>query len=228
MVIFAATDHDRREESLRFAEKIKIPSTNVFLLNFPDGRLSKCVDDIRAIQRCFAMSIKPDLVITHRFDNHPDHRTLHVVSREVFGRNGVSIFNFHIPQPFPTHFHPTFWIRVSDEAALRKVTELYGIYESENWKDYFDQERAIGLMRDAGIAAGSTYGEAFEAAEAYLTIDSRCCGIRLARNSRRLDQAEKCFPLVIENNIRVVLEPCNRVCGALTIARNSARFDGEK
>jgi hypothetical protein len=228
LVVVAAEDPVRRQESRRAAEVLGLPPERVFLFDFPDGGLSHHDGLVRRLLRLFAEVVSPDLVLTHKEDAHPDHTVLCGLVRQVFARHGASILHFRIPQPVYSPWHPVVWFRVAPEAARLKLGELFAAYPTENWKDYFDPVMNEGILAEAGHAAGSRSAEPFEAARVVLSPCPCGCGVlALARHPGRSPAGGSdgqggaaALPLT---PTRLVLAPCPCGCGAVAVARSAAR-----
>jgi LmbE family N-acetylglucosaminyl deacetylase len=189
VALLAADNPTRRAETMRTVEILGIPSEHVFQFDFPDGDLVNHFASIRRLLRIFAERVNPDLVITHKADDHPDHSVAYTLTRQVFGRGGTSLLYFRIPQPTYSPWHPTVFIRVSEESAQLKLDKLLAAYPTESWKDYFDPVRHAGILAEAGHNAGSRYAEPFETTQVNLTVCHEVRGsIVLARNPARYSE----------------------------------------
>ena len=234
LVVLAAEHPVRRQETQRAASLLGIPSERVFLFELPDGGLAHHDTEVFRYLRLFADLLSPDMVFSHKRDDHSDHCVIYAAVRGVFGRNGVSLAHFRIPQPTHSEWNPNLFVRVPEGSVRVKLGPLYAQYRTENGKDYFAVDRNKGILLDVGVIAGSTYAEAFEATHlALTTCRCGCAALVVAPNPARRTANRKNargngkegleihgVPMHIE---RVVLEPCTCGCNALAIARNSRR-----
>lgn len=242
LVVLAADNPTRKKESEQALQFFNIPNERAFFLNFSDGRLKYHELEIFTVLGVFADIIMPDLVITHKIDDNDDHALAARLCRRVFWRNGTSLIHqtslihFRIPQPMHSRWEPKVFFRVSEETARRKVNELFDVYKTENWKDYFRKEMNIGIMQEAGNMAGNAWAEPYEATAVY--FEPSPCGLAVARtpargcaaniwdfskgDSYQLDD----IPIQLASACHIsklVLEACPCGCGRVRIGRNIKR-----
>ncbi len=224
LVVIAADNPQRRRESLHAAKVLNLPPDHLFQFDFPDGDLITHQAEVQDVLQAFQQALQPDLVVTHKIDDHLDHTVLASLTKKVFGRGGTSLLHFRIPQPTSSPWQPTVFVRVSEAEACLKLGDLMAAFPTENWKDFFDPETHAGILREAGVCAGVRYAEPFEATQVTLSPCPCGCGalglgVNPGRNASSHSDLGPSGPQIS----RLVLEPS--ACGRdnLHLARHAAR-----
>jgi LmbE family N-acetylglucosaminyl deacetylase len=148
-----------KQELLKVASAIKLPSGNLHLFNyevrcFPQYR-QEILEDMIKLNR----SINPDLVfLPSSADIHQDHQTIHNEGKRAFK------FNMALGYELPWNnynFQTDFYTILDEEKVMRKI-ELINLYSSQKFRNYSDDEFLKSLLRIRGTQIKTKYAEAFE------------------------------------------------------------------
>ena len=146
-------------EFLKDAKKKTITVENFRERYFPDqwSVIKRSFDKI-------GRQFDPDLVFTHRGDDHhQDHRVLSELTWNTF-RNHL-VFEYEIPKYEGDLGQPNFYVSLDKEIAQRKVSALMKYFPTQTARHWFTEDLFLGLMRLRGIECGpkAYYAEAFHA-----------------------------------------------------------------
>lgn len=103
--------------------------------------------------------IQPDLVLLpNSLDIHQDHHTIHEEGLRAFKH--TRILGYELPWN-NLHFTNNCHIRLEREHIQAKM-EALKCYQSQNFRNYMDEEYFFGLAKTRGIQINARYAEAFE------------------------------------------------------------------
>ncbi len=116
-------------------------------------------------------SASPDLIFTHnRQDAHQDHRLIGELTWNTF-RNHL-ILEYEVPKYDGDLGQPNFFVPLEKDVYQKKVQYLVDAFASQRFKQWFEPETFLSLMRLRGIecVAPSGYAEAFYCRKSVLGI----------------------------------------------------------
>ena len=121
---------------------------------FPEMRQA-ILDDMIVIGR----EISPDLVfIPSPHDIHQDHSTIAQEAMRAFKK--TCILGYELPWNNYTFNNQTFC--VLEECDVKNKINALGCYESQRFRNYFQEEYLMGMCRAHGIQIGQEFAEVFE------------------------------------------------------------------
>lgn len=160
---------ERRAEAERAAESFT-PGSKVTMLDLPDKRLPEHWGDVKVALEELAWTHHPDLIFAPRVDDaHQDHRLLGQLASTVW--RDALILHYEIPKWDADLVPPTHYVPLSAEHAQRKVELLNASFPSQRYRDWWDDELFLGLLRLRGIETRARYAEGFFASKVALRFN---------------------------------------------------------
>jgi LmbE family N-acetylglucosaminyl deacetylase len=101
-------------------------------------------------------------------DPHQDHRLLGTMVPTVW--RDALILHYELPKWDGDLGRSNCYVPISAELGRRKVSLLNQHYPSQRFRDWWDDETFLALMRIRGIECRSRYAEAFLASKAVLSL----------------------------------------------------------
>jgi LmbE family N-acetylglucosaminyl deacetylase len=117
------------------------------------------------IKDCFVdlkKNYSPDLIFTHyENDAHQDHQLVAKLTWNAFRDH--FILEYEVPKYDGDLGSPNFYVNINEDLVQRKITKICEIFQSQNGKQWFEEETFRSLMRIRGIESNShsNYAEAF-------------------------------------------------------------------
>jgi len=148
-----------KEELSKATLSLGIKSDNLRVLDyqvrhFPEMR-QEILDDMIIIGR----ELNPDLVfIPSPHDIHQDHSTIAQEAMRAFKK--TCLLGYELPWNNYTFNNQAF--SVLDEIDVKNKVKALGCYESQGFRNYFQEEYLFGMCRAHGIQIGQEYAEVFE------------------------------------------------------------------
>lgn len=148
-----------KEELSKATSLLGIQSKNLRILDykvrhFPEAR-QEILDDMIAIGK----EINPTLVfIPSPHDIHQDHSTIAQEAMRAFKK--TCLLGYELPWNNYTFNNQTF--SVLEELDVQNKVKALGCYESQSFRNYFQEEYLLGMCRAHGIQIGHEYAEVFE------------------------------------------------------------------
>ena len=137
---------------------------SVHALDYRDGFLPKCANDIKDWACATLEPVRPHLVLTHRRDDaHQDHRVAAELSWQTF--RGARLAEYEIPKWDGDLDRPNAYVALDAETLGRKLALLAEHFPSQHGRAWYDDETFRGLARVRGVEAGARYAEAFHCAK---------------------------------------------------------------
>ncbi|MGQ0739897.1 MAG: PIG-L deacetylase family protein [Bacteroidota bacterium] len=103
--------------------------------------------------------IQPELVfIPSASDKHQDHQFIHTEALRAFKNS--SVLGYELPWNHDS-FRSTFFIRLTADELNRKVQAIQA-YQSQQHRNYMQEDFIRSLAKVRGVQCGSEYAEAFE------------------------------------------------------------------
>jgi LmbE family N-acetylglucosaminyl deacetylase len=136
----------------------------VVLKGFRDGFLPYDGSQVKTFFEEMKSQINPDIIFTQwRGDAHQDHRLLSELTGNTF-RNHL-ILEYEIPKYDGDLGRPNLFVPLAAPLYEQKIEHLFGAFESQRAKSWFDRETFRGMMRLRGMESNSPsgYAEAFYA-----------------------------------------------------------------
>ncbi len=164
-VVFTSND-ERKQEAIAsantFLEKSK--EKEILIYDYRDAYLNYCGLEIKEKFEALKNEIDPDLIFTHyRDDRHQDHRLLSDLTWNTFRQH--LILEYEIPKFDGDLGIPNFFVRLTEEHAIKKTQIILDSFKSQASKHWFDNETFHALMRIRGMESANMtkYAEAFYA-----------------------------------------------------------------
>lgn len=158
--------HERRLEARDSLSRF-VPECVVEVLDFPDGRLPAVWSQVKTALEERASQLQPDLIFAPSgLDAHQDHRMLGELVTTVW-RDSL-VLRYEIPKWDGDLTKPTHYVPISPENARRKVELLNQSFPSQQYRDWWDDELFLALMRIRGMECRTRYAEAFTASKVQL------------------------------------------------------------
>jgi LmbE family N-acetylglucosaminyl deacetylase len=162
-IVFSANEERAREAQASaeaFLEGAR--DKEITVKNYRDGFFpfvgAQIKDDFESLKRKFS----PDLVLTHyRKDRHQDHRLISDLTWNTF-RNHL-ILEYEIPKFDGDLGCPNFFVPLEEWICSRKVRNLVQSFQSQEEKQWFEEETFFAILRLRGMEANSPtrFAEAF-------------------------------------------------------------------
>jgi LmbE family N-acetylglucosaminyl deacetylase len=161
--------HERRAEAEAAARAFLWDSVSAFH-EFPDGRLPAHWNEVKDILHAFAEGLPDvDMVLAPRMDDaHQDHRLLGTMVPTVW--RDALVLHYELPKWDGDLGRSNCYVPISAELGRRKVSLLNQHYPSQRFRDWWDDETFLALMRIRGMECRSRYAEAFQASKAVLSL----------------------------------------------------------
>ncbi len=163
-VVFAAGDPERAAEArgaaARFLKGAAV--TDVVLHGFRDGFFPAEFADLKAVFEALKAEPAPDLVLTHRRDDHhQDHRQVSKLTWNTF--RDAAVLEYEIPKYDPDLGNPNLFVPLTREQAEEKVAILMAEFPTQRRRAWFTPDTFMGLMRLRGMQcnAPSRFAEGF-------------------------------------------------------------------
>jgi LmbE family N-acetylglucosaminyl deacetylase len=118
--------------------------------------------DIKDFFEKLRKDISPDLVFTHyKNDAHQDHRLLSELTWNTF-RNHF-ILEYEIPKYDGDLGNPNLYVYLDESVVQKKVKFICDVFQSQNEKQWFNEETFRSILRIRGVESNSPskYAEAF-------------------------------------------------------------------
>ena len=161
-VVFSSSkerEREARNSAELFLEQAK--QKEIIVNNFRDGYFpfegAKIKDFFEGLK-----TLSPDLILTHnRKDAHQDHRLIAELTWNTF-RDHL-ILEYEIPKYDGDMGQPSVFVPLESKVCQKKVRYIMDAFESQQHKQWFQQETFLSLMRLRGMEcnAPSGYAEAF-------------------------------------------------------------------
>ncbi len=155
----------RREEATKSAQLFAQGcDSQLELEEFRDGFLPYDGGNVKLFFEGLKDRVQPDIIFTHSSgDAHQDHRLTSELTWNTF-RNHL-ILEYEIPKYDGDLGKPNLFVPLEMALCDEKINHLFGAFESQSSKRWFDRETFLGLMRIRGMEANapSGYAEAFYA-----------------------------------------------------------------
>jgi LmbE family N-acetylglucosaminyl deacetylase len=161
--------HERHAEAEAAARAFLPDSVSTFH-ELPDGRLPAHWIEIKDILHAFAAGLPDvDVVFAPRMDDaHQDHRLLGTMVPTVW--RDTLVLHYELPKWDGDLGRSNCYVPISAELGRRKVSLLNQHYTSQRFRDWWDDETFLALMRIRGMECRSRYAEAFQASKAVLSL----------------------------------------------------------
>lgn len=162
----------RQERRLEAQDALSrfVPASDVEVLDFPDGRLPEAWNEVKNSLEERASHLQPDLILAPSgIDAHQDHRVVGELVTTVW-RDSL-VLRYEIPKWDGDLTKPTHYVHISPANARRKVELLNRSFPSQQYRDWWDDELFLALMRIRGMECRTRYAEAFTASKVQLRPD---------------------------------------------------------
>lgn len=148
-----------KDELSKATCRLGIPKGNVFILDFqvrhfPEKR-QEILDEMIRINR----KVNPDVVfVPSPHDIHQDHTVIAHEAMRAFKR--ICILGYELPWNNYTFNNQGF--SILETADVQNKVDALACYESQKFRNYFQEEYLYGMCRAHGIQIGQQYAEVFE------------------------------------------------------------------
>jgi LmbE family N-acetylglucosaminyl deacetylase len=161
-VVFSASGV-RREEARRGAELFAGDTEKQTILKeFRDGFLPYTGGAVKEVFEELKSHINPDIIFTHwQGDAHQDHRLISELTKNTFRDHWI--LEYEVPKYDGDLGRPAVFVPLDSPLHEHKINHLFGAFQSQQSKPWFDRETFRGLMRLRGMECNSAsgYAEAF-------------------------------------------------------------------
>lgn len=136
-----------------------IPASNLILFNYEVRELpaarQKVLEELLQLNKTLA----PDMVLLPAAsDIHQDHQVIHQEGMRAFKNTALAGYEL----PWNNYsFHTNFFMRLSQN-DLDKKTESLKAYQSQQHRNYMQEDFIRSLAKVRGVQCNSEYAEAFE------------------------------------------------------------------
>lgn len=169
-IVFSSSEeraHEARGSADAFLQRAK--ERQVVVKGYRDGFFpflgAQIKDDFEDLKREF----DPDLVFTHyRDDRHQDHRLISDLTWNTF-RNHL-VLEYEIPKYDGDLGQPNVFCPLLESVCSRKLKIILDSFQSQQSKQWFDEQTFMALLRVRGMEANSPtrFAEAFYCRKAVL------------------------------------------------------------
>lgn len=162
-VVFNATGV--REAEAKRAASLFVKSSQLGglqLKGFRDGFMPFEGAEIKAVFEGLKKELSPDLIFTHnRKDAHQDHRLVAELTWNTFRDH--FILEYEIPKYDGDLGQPSVFVPLEAEICKRKIRNLMDCFQSQQGKQWFQEDTFLALLRLRGMECHSPsgYAEAF-------------------------------------------------------------------
>jgi LmbE family N-acetylglucosaminyl deacetylase len=162
--IVLSGNQKRREEALQSADQFlkKAKTKNITVEGFRDSYFPFVGAQIKDYFEKLKSDFSPDIVFTHySHDAHQDHQLVSNLTWNTY-RNNL-ILEYEIPKYDGDLGNPNLYVCLTKLHANQKTDIVYGVFKTQQEKQWFDAEtfRAILRLRGAECASPTTFAEAF-------------------------------------------------------------------
>lgn len=127
--------------------------------NFPVREFPRYRQEILEELILLKKKVQPDLVLLpNSLDIHQDHHTIHKEGLRAFKH--TRMLGYELPWN-NLHFTNNCHVRLERDHIKAKMEALQ-CYQSQNFRNYMDEEYFFGLAKTRGIQINAPYAEAFE------------------------------------------------------------------
>lgn len=148
-----------KDELGKATQRLGIPKDNVQILDFQVRHFPEKRQEILDTMIRISRALTPDLVlIPSPHDIHQDHATIAQEALRAFKH--ICILGYELPWNNYTFNNQAF--SVLEEQDVRTKVAALACYESQGFRNYFQEEYLVGMCRAHGIQIGHEYAEVFE------------------------------------------------------------------
>ncbi len=149
-----------KTECMEATEELGIPADNVILLNYQVREFQKFRHEILNEMISIGKELSPDLIITpSSFDTHQDHQVINNEAIRAFKKTS-SIWGMEHPWN-NLIFRTDIFMELEEKFIEKKINALKR-YNSQSFRDYFNEEYIKACAYTRGMNIGVKYAEVFE------------------------------------------------------------------